>query len=93
MKSHLVQAAAEVIPNQQILVNMVSRRVRQLCLGHRPLVEFVPGLGHADVALSEIAAGKLVFESTLGQNRKNAAAQVVEFPGIIVEKKTKKKAA
>ncbi len=89
MKSHLVQAASEVIPNQQILVNMVSRRVRQLCLGHRSLVEFVPGLGHADIALSEIAAGKLAFESTLGQNGKNAAAQVVEFPGIIVEKKTK----
>ena len=76
MKAHLVEAASEVIPNQQILVNMVSRRVRQLCLGHRPLVEFAPGLGHADVALSEIAAGKLAFESTLGlgQNGKNAAA-------------------
>jgi hypothetical protein len=35
----------------------------------------------------------LAFESTLGQNGKNAAAQLVEFPGIIVEKKTKKKAA
>ncbi len=94
MKSHLVQAASEVIPNQQVLVNMVSRRVRQLTLGHRPLVEFVPGLGHADVALSEIAAGKLVYESTFGQNGTNAApTQVVEFPGMIVEKKTKKKAA
>lgn len=93
MKSHLVQAASEVIPNQQILVNMVSRRVRQLCLGHRSMVEFVPGLGHADIALSEIAAGKLSFESTLGQNGQGAATQVVEFPGIVVEKKTKKRAA
>ena len=93
MKPSLVQAASEVVPNQQILVNMVSRRVRQLCLGHRPLVEFVPGLGHADIALSEIAAGKLGFESTLGQNGKDAATHVMEFPGIIVEKKTKKKAA
>ena len=94
MKPDLVQSASAVIPNQQILVNMVSRRVRQLCLGHRPLVEFVPGLGHADVALSEIAAGKLVYESTLGQNGNLAAANVVvEFPGITVEKKTKKKVA
>ena len=94
MKPDLVQSASAIIPNQQILVNMVSRRVRQLCLGHRPLVEFVPGLGHADVALSEIAAGKLVYESTLGQNANLAAEQVVvEFPGIIVEKKTKKKVA
>jgi len=96
MKSHLVQAAAEVIPNQQILVNMVSRRVRQLCLGHRPLVEFAPGLGHADVALSEIAAGKLTFESTYqknGNDKDGATSDVVAFPGVVVEKKTKKRAA
>jgi DNA-directed RNA polymerase subunit omega len=92
MKPDLVKAAAEVIPNQQILVNMVSRRVRQLCLGHRPLVEFVPGLGHADIALSEIAAGKLIFESTLNENGKDAATHVVKFPPIIAAK-TKKKAA
>jgi DNA-directed RNA polymerase subunit K/omega len=92
MKSNLVKAASEVIPNQQILVNMVSPRVRQLCVGHRPLVEFVPGLGHADIALSEIAAGKLTFESTLDQNGNGAATQVVEFPGIVAGK-TKKKAA
>ena len=93
MKAHLIQAASEVVPNQQILVNMVSRRVRQLCIGHRPMVEFVPGLGHADIALSEIAAGKLAFESTPGQNGKNAAAPIVEFPAIIVAKKAKEKAA
>ncbi|MDQ2823938.1 MAG: DNA-directed RNA polymerase subunit omega [Verrucomicrobiota bacterium] len=93
MKSELVKAASEVITNQQILVNMVSRRVRQLCLGHRPLVEFAPGLGHADIALTEIASGKLAFESTLGQNGKDAAATVVQFPGIIVDKKKVKKAA
>jgi DNA-directed RNA polymerase subunit omega len=92
MKSNLVKAASEVIPNQQILVNMVSRRVRQLCVGHRPLVEFIPGLGHADIALSEIAAGKLTFESTLDQNGNEAATQVVEFPGMVVGK-AKKKAA
>ena len=92
MKSNLVKAAAEVIPNPKILVNMVSQRVRQLCIGHRPMVEFVPGLGHADVALSEIAAGKLSFELTLNQNGTDAAPQVVEFPGIRVAK-SKKKAA
>jgi len=96
MKADLVKAAAEVITNHQILVNMVSRRVRQLCLGHRPLVEFAPGLGHADVALTEIANRKLVFESTSGQNGKTVASvDVVEFPGVIVAKKTvaKNKAA
>jgi hypothetical protein len=56
------------------------------------MVEFVPGLGHADVALSEIAGGKLSFELTLNQIRIDAAKQVVEFPGIHVAK-AKKKAA
>ena len=92
MKPNLVKAAAEVIPNPQILVNMVSRRVRQLCLGHRSMVELIPGLGHADIALSEIAAGKLSFESTLNQSGTDAATQVVEFPAVVV-KKPKRKAA
>jgi DNA-directed RNA polymerase subunit omega len=92
MKPDLVKAAAEVIPNQQILVNMVSRRVRQLCLGHRPMVEFVSGLGTADIALSEIAAGKLIFKSTLNENAKDESTQVVKFPPIIAAK-AKKKAA
>lgn len=88
MKEHLVKAASEVIPNQQILVNMVSRRVRQLSLGHRPLVEFVPGLGHADVALSEIANGKLTFESTLKQNGA-ALAEIVPFPATTKKTRTR----
>lgn len=93
MKADLVKAASEVITNQQILVNMVSRRVRQLCLGHRPLVEFVPGQGHADIALSEIANGKLTYESTLEQKEIALPADVVQFPVIIADKKVKKKAA
>jgi len=92
MKANLVKAASEVIPNKHILVNMVSRRVRQLSLGHRPMVEFVPGHGHADIALSEIVAGKLAFELILNQAGEDAAPQVVEFPAVAV-KKPKKKAA
>ena len=92
MKPNLVKAAAEFIPNPKILVNVVSRRVRQLTLGHRPMVESVPGFGHADIALLEIAAGKLTFESASSQNGKDVAAQVVEFPAVVI-KKPKKKAA
>jgi DNA-directed RNA polymerase subunit omega len=97
MKADLIAAASEVITNQQILVNMVSRRVRQLSLGHRPLVEYAPGLREADIALTEIANKKLTFESTFGQNGTAAAAsaEVVQFPEVIVAKKAvaKKKAA
>jgi DNA-directed RNA polymerase subunit omega len=96
MNADLLTAASEVITNQQILVNMVSRRVRQLSLGHRPLVEYAPGLRGADIALTEIANGKLTFESTFGQNGTvGPVPHVVQFPEIIVAKKavTKKKAA
>jgi DNA-directed RNA polymerase subunit omega len=95
MKADLIAAASEVITNQQILVNMVSRRVRQLSLGHRPLVEYAPGLREADIALTEIANGKLTFESTFGQNGTGPVPHVVQFPEAIVAKKavTKKKAA
>jgi len=91
MKAELVQAASEVITSPQILVNMVSRRVRQLTLGHRPLVVCAPGLGAADIALTEIANGKLTFESTFGQNGTvEAPARIVLFPYAAESKKAKK---
>ena len=95
MNADLVKAASEVITNQQILVNMVSRRVRQLTLGSRPLVVCAPGLREADIALTEIANGKLTYESTFGQKENAAPVEVVEFPKVIVDKKAvaKKKAA
>jgi DNA-directed RNA polymerase subunit omega len=62
MTTQLLQEAALVIPNQQLLINVVSRRVRQLGLGHRPLVEASPRASLTDIALKEIIAGKLTFE-------------------------------
>ena len=96
MKAELVQAASKVITSPQILVNMVSRRVRQLTLGHRPLVVCAPGLREADIALTEIANGKLTFESTFGQNgTAEPPARIVLFPEVAESKKAvvKKKAA
>jgi DNA-directed RNA polymerase subunit omega len=63
MTTQLLQEAAQVIPNQQLLINVVSKRVRQLGLGHRPMVEVGPRASLTDIALQEIIAGKLTFES------------------------------
>ena len=63
MTTQLLQEAAQVIPNQQVLINVVSKRVRQLGLGHRPMVEVGPRSSLTDIALKEIIAGKLTFES------------------------------
>ncbi len=68
MTTQLLQEAALVIPNQQLLINVVSRRVRQLGLGHRPLVEATPRSSLTDIALREIIAGKLTYELTPESN-------------------------
>jgi DNA-directed RNA polymerase subunit omega len=62
MTTQLLQEAAQVIPNQQLLINVVSKRVRQLGLGHRPMVETTPRMSLTDIALKEIIAGKLTYE-------------------------------
>src|SRR3954454_2022069 len=64
MTTQLLHEAAQVIPNQQLLINVVSRRVRQLGLGHRPLVEATPRSSLTDIALREIIGGKLTLELT-----------------------------
>src|SRR5437868_8137155 len=66
MATQLPQEAAQVIPNQQLLINVVSKRVRQLGLGHRPMVEVGPRASLTDIALKEIIAGKLTYESLKG---------------------------
>lgn len=60
MRSDLVEEASKIIPEPPVLINMVSRRVKQLNLGRSPLVPVNPGMGMADVALQEIIEGKVV---------------------------------
>jgi DNA-directed RNA polymerase subunit omega len=62
MTTQLLQEASHVIQSPQLLINVVSKRVRQLGLGHRPLVEATPRMSLTDIALKEIIAGKLAFE-------------------------------
>lgn len=66
MNAALVKKALEIIPNPNILVNLISRRVRQLNSGgggaSRPLVADIGQLGAADVALREIVEGKMGFD-------------------------------
>ena len=59
MKSELVERAAEIVPDPQILINMVSKRVQQLNTGRAPLIDTVPSMGAADIALTEIIEGKI----------------------------------
>ena len=66
MNPVLVKKALEQVLNPNILVNLVSRRVRQLNHGgggaDRPLVSDIANLGAADIALREIIEGKIGFD-------------------------------
>lgn len=65
MNAELVKKALEKVLNPNVLVNLVSRRVRQLNFGGgmgRPLIADVGNLGAADIALREIIEDKMDFE-------------------------------
>jgi len=63
MDAELVKQALEKVGNPHVLVNIVSRRVRQLNAGgggiSRPLVTNTANLGVADIALREIIEEKI----------------------------------
>lgn len=61
MRADLVDQAAQIIKDPPILINMVSKRVRQIALGRPVLVERRPGLREADLALLEIIQGKITI--------------------------------
>jgi DNA-directed RNA polymerase subunit omega len=66
LNAEFAKKALEKVGNPNVLVNLISRRVRQLNSGagaiSRPLVAEVGNLGAADVALLEIIEEKVGFE-------------------------------
>ncbi|MGB7768671.1 MAG: DNA-directed RNA polymerase subunit omega [Verrucomicrobiia bacterium] len=66
MNAELCKKAAEKVGNPNVLVNLISRRVRQLNSGggglSRPLVDHATNLGVADIALREILEEKIGWE-------------------------------
>ncbi len=69
-----LEKAKNRISNTPLLINMVSRRVRQLNRGQRPLIK--PDHNQQstlDIALKEIAEGKLTAEFTATSTPTNTA--------------------
>jgi DNA-directed RNA polymerase subunit omega len=66
MNAELVKKALAKVLNPHVLINLVSKRVRQLSFGgggsSRPLIADVGNLGLADIALREIIEDKMGFE-------------------------------
>ena len=61
MKAELVEQASKIIPEPQMLIN-----VAQLNNGRAPLVPTTPHMGNANIALTEIIEGKLVYHTESG---------------------------
>jgi DNA-directed RNA polymerase subunit omega len=62
MRDDYLQSALKLIDDPNILVNVVSSRVKQLRRGIRPLVVSLEKLSAEDTALREIMEGKITFE-------------------------------
>ena len=66
LNAELLKKAAEKVLNPNILVNLVSKRVRQLNAaggtGSRPLLAGTAGWGAGDIALAELVEQKMGWE-------------------------------
>ena len=87
MNVDLLHAAGAIVCNDQIVVNVVRLRVRQLSQGHRPLVVAPPGTGTADIALMEIIQNKITFTHAPEANKAVPLPAVVKFSDAKVKEK------
>ena len=62
MREDYLRDAQRVVTDPNILVNMISRRVKQLKNGMKPLVESLEKLEPEDIAMREIIDGKISYE-------------------------------
>ncbi|WP_404422499.1 DNA-directed RNA polymerase subunit omega [Nibricoccus sp. IMCC34717] len=63
MRDDYLREAQKVITDPNVLINVVSRRVKQLRRGSRPMVESLEKLSSEDIALREVIEGKISFET------------------------------
>ncbi len=62
MRDDYLKEALKKIDDPNILINVISRRVKQLRRGHRALVESLEKLSPEDIALREVIEGKISYE-------------------------------
>ena len=77
MNSELLKKAHEKVPSIPVLVNLISKRERELINGAKPLIR--PASlddDKCDIALQEVADGKLIAEIDFDAIAKADAAKV-----------------
>ncbi len=69
MREDYLRQAQQLIQDPNILVNVVSRRVKQLRNGRKPLIESLETLSPEDIALREIIEHKITWTLYSGENK------------------------
>ena len=62
LRDDYLEQAQQVITDPMILINVVSRRAKQLKSGYKPLIESLERLSAEDMALREIIEGKITYQ-------------------------------
>lgn len=62
MRDDYLKGAQKVITDPMILVNVISRRAKQLKSGYKPLIESLERLSAEDMALREVMEGKITYQ-------------------------------
>ena len=86
MKTELIEKASRIVGDNQLLINIVSKRVQQLTHGSDPYVPTTPEMGFGDIALTEIVEGKLVWREA--SEEEMAGAEADPFAALAEEEST-----
>jgi|TARA_B100000282_G_scaffold220550_1_gene163810 DNA-directed RNA polymerase subunit omega len=63
VRDEYLKEAQQIVNDPNTLINMVSRRSKQLKHGSKPLVESLEKLEPEDIALKEIIEGKISYQA------------------------------
>ena len=63
MRDEYLQEAQTIVEDPNTLINLVSRRSKQLKHGSKPLIESLEKLEPEDIALREIIEGKITYQA------------------------------
>lgn len=80
MNVELIEKAVEIVGDNQLLVNIVSKRVQQLNHGSDPYVVTTPEMQCGDIALTEIIQGKIQWHEMTEEELAAAQEVSVEDP-------------
>ena len=78
MKVELIEKAAQIVGDNQLLVNIVSKRVQQLNHGSDPFIVTTPEMQCGDIALTEIIEGKITWHEMTEEELAASRGESVE---------------